>query len=71
VGFDPIEGADNFVAMSREIVTEKSARTAHHVHNPEIRFVSPTEARVTHALADCVDAVIRASAMTHPSSEVK
>jgi len=55
VGFDPIEGADNFVASTREYVAENTALTAHHVHNPEITFVSPTEARVTHALADYVE----------------
>ena len=55
VGFDPVEGADNFVAYARENEAEKPSLTVHHVHNPEITFVSPAEARVTHALAEYVE----------------
>ena len=54
--FEPImKGADTFVAMTREKLGDKSTRTAHHMHTPEITFVSPTEARVTHALADYIE----------------
>jgi ketosteroid isomerase-like protein len=50
--YDPIHGADNFVAYVREHVGEK---TAHHGHMPELDFDSPTEASGTWALADYVE----------------
>jgi 3-phenylpropionate/cinnamic acid dioxygenase small subunit len=53
--YDPVVGADAFVASGRANVTEKPTRTAHHIHNPEITFVSPTEARATFVLADYVE----------------
>ena len=52
IDFPVIEGANAFVDFARKSGGNK---TVHHVHNSEITFVSPTEARVTHALADYVE----------------
>lgn len=48
-----IEGRDNAIAAVRGSV--ETARTAHQVHNPEIRFTGPDEAQVIWAMQDRVE----------------
>lgn len=52
-GADPIEGADAFVAFTRQVLD--GTRTVHHGHMPELTIDSPAEAHGSWVLADYVE----------------
>jgi hypothetical protein len=49
-----IEGADEFVAFTRNSLKKPSQPTAHQVHAPELELTSPTTAKGIWALEDVV-----------------